>query len=58
MVGDDRALFVLKDGSKAWEIKDFLVEQDRCATVTIEGQDYPGKGAKKVLTLNNSMCIG
>jgi hypothetical protein len=35
---------MLRDGSYAWEIKDFLVSQDRCADVTLEGQVYPGKG--------------
>ena len=43
-MGDNRVLFMLKDGSKAWEIKDFLVTQDRCEVVTIEGKDYYGKG--------------
>ena len=38
---------MLKDGSKAWEIKDFLVTQDRCEVVTIEGKDYYGKGHPK-----------
>uniref|UniRef100_A0A8C5LJK6 LRP chaperone MESD n=1 Tax=Leptobrachium leishanense TaxID=445787 RepID=A0A8C5LJK6_9ANUR len=28
----------------AWEVKDFLVKQDRCVDVTLEGQVYPGKG--------------
>lgn len=44
IVGSDRAIFMLRDGSYAWEIKDFLVNQDRCAEVTLEGQMYPGKG--------------
>lgn len=44
IVGSDRAIFMLRDGSYAWEIKDFLVSQDRCAEVTLEGQMYPGKG--------------
>lgn len=43
-MGNDRAIFMLRDGSYAWEIKDFLVNQDRCAEVTLEGQMYPGKG--------------
>merc|ERR1712150_9045 len=45
VVGSNRVLFMLKDGSKAWEIKSFLVTQERCELVTIEGQDFPGKGA-------------
>nr|XP_033788653.1 LRP chaperone MESD isoform X2 [Geotrypetes seraphini] len=44
IVGSDRAIFMLRDGSYAWEIKDFLVQQDRCADVTVEGQVFPGKG--------------
>ncbi|KAI5929538.1 LRP chaperone MESD [Manis javanica] len=44
IVGSDRAIFMLRDGGYAWEIKDFLVSQDRCADVTLEGQVYPGKG--------------
>ncbi|XP_010953456.1 LRP chaperone MESD [Camelus dromedarius] len=46
IVGSDRAIFMLRDGSYAWEIKDFLVSQDRCADVTLEGQVYPGKGGR------------
>lgn len=47
IVGSNRAIFMLRDGSYAWEIKDFLVNQERCADVTVEGQTYPGKGAKE-----------
>lgn len=35
---------MLKDGSTAWDIKNFLITQDRCELVTIEGKDYYGKG--------------
>jgi len=52
VVGSNRVLLMLKDGSQAWEIKDFLVQQDRCEVVTIEGKDYPGKGATQV-----SLCM-
>ncbi|XP_075063896.1 LRP chaperone MESD [Mixophyes fleayi] len=44
LVGPNRVIFMLKDGGYAWEVKDFLVKQDRCADVTLEGQVYPGKG--------------
>lgn len=37
---------MIKDGSKAWEIKNFLVTQERCEEVTIEGKNYPGAAAK------------
>ncbi|KAL2088984.1 hypothetical protein ACEWY4_015883 [Coilia grayii] len=46
VVGSNRAIFMLRDGSYAWEIKDFLVAQERCEDVTVEGQVYPGKAAK------------
>ncbi|XP_042561301.1 LRP chaperone MESD [Clupea harengus] len=46
VVGSNRAIFMLRDGSFAWEIKDFLVAQDRCEDVTVEGQVFPGKAAK------------
>ena len=44
---------MLNDGSMAWEAKDFLVQQDRCEVVTIDGKDYPGKGGtgKQVRTV-------
>uniref|UniRef100_U3ITZ9 LRP chaperone MESD n=1 Tax=Anas platyrhynchos platyrhynchos TaxID=8840 RepID=U3ITZ9_ANAPP len=45
IVGSNRAIFMLRDGGYAWEIKDFLISQERCADVTLEGQVYPGKGA-------------
>lgn len=37
---------MLRDGSMAWEVKDFLVAQERCVDVTVEGQVFPGKAAK------------
>ncbi|TKS70346.1 LDLR chaperone MESD [Collichthys lucidus] len=47
VVGSNRVIFMLRDGSMAWEVKDFLVSQERCADVTVEGQVFPGKAAKK-----------
>ncbi|XP_061564246.1 LRP chaperone MESD [Cololabis saira] len=47
VVGSNRVIFMLRDGSMAWEVKDFLVAQERCADVTVEGQVFPGKGANK-----------
>ncbi|XP_016369473.1 LDLR chaperone MESD-like [Sinocyclocheilus rhinocerous] len=47
VVGSNRAIFMLRDGSYAWEIKDFLIAQDRCEDVTVEGQVYPRRTAKK-----------
>ncbi|CAF1017587.1 unnamed protein product [Rotaria magnacalcarata] len=45
VVDDNRILFLLKDGSQAFEVKDFLVKQDRCKEVTIDNRPYYGKGA-------------
>ncbi|XP_067634136.1 LDLR chaperone boca [Eurosta solidaginis] len=42
MVDDDRAIFLYKDGSQAWDAKDFLIKQPRCKGVTIENKEYPG----------------
>ncbi|KAI7693117.1 LRP chaperone MESD [Sarcoptes scabiei] len=39
---DDRAIFMFKDGSQAWDAKDFLITQDRCKDVTIDNKVYPG----------------
>nr|XP_020474528.1 LDLR chaperone MESD [Monopterus albus] len=47
VVGSNRVIFMLRDGSLAWEVKDFLVAQARCVDVTVEGQVFPGKAAKK-----------
>lgn len=46
-MGSNRVIFMLRDGSMAWEVKDFLVSQERCAEVTVEGQVFPGKAAKE-----------
>ncbi|XP_041659038.1 LRP chaperone MESD [Cheilinus undulatus] len=46
VVGSNRVIFMLRDGSMAWEVKDFLVSQERCADVTVEGQVFPGKAGK------------
>lgn len=43
VVGSNRVIFMLRDGSMAWEVKDFLVAQERCVDVTVEGQVFPGK---------------
>lgn len=42
MVEDSRAIFLFKDGAQAWDAKDFLVQQERCKSVTIENKTYPG----------------
>lgn len=42
MVSDDRVIFLTKDGSFAWEIKDYLVQQPECLEVSFENQKFPG----------------
>ena len=43
----NKAIFMIDDGSTAWEIKDFLVKQERCLEVTIDNEIYPGLYAKE-----------
>jgi len=45
---DDQILFKLDDGSRAYAIKDFLVEQEEVIHVSIEKTSYYGKGDKIV----------
>jgi len=33
---------MFKDGSMAWDAKDFLVSQEGCLEVVIENKNYPG----------------
>ena len=40
IVADDRVLLVIKDGSQAWDIKDYLITQTDCTTVTLEQQTF------------------
>ncbi|XP_020608414.1 LDLR chaperone boca-like [Orbicella faveolata] len=47
LVSDDRALFMLKDGSHAWDVKDFLITQPDCKLVEFDNQQFPGAGAKQ-----------
>lgn len=47
MVSDNEAIFMINDGSKSWEIKDFLIQQKNCDLVTIDQDKYPGKYAEK-----------
>ena len=57
VVGSNRVLLMLKDGSHAWAVKDFLVQQDRCEVVTIEGKDYPGKGSSAQVSCRYSLIL-
>lgn len=47
MVEDSRAIFLFKDGAQAWDAKDFLIDQQRCKSVTIENKTYRGKHTKE-----------
>ncbi|KAI6190391.1 hypothetical protein M3Y97_00112600 [Aphelenchoides bicaudatus] len=47
VVEDDRILFLFKDGSKAWEGRDYLLKQPQCKEITLEGNSIPGAGSKK-----------
>ncbi len=44
VISANRVLIKINDGAYAVQIKDFLVDQERCEVVTIDGNDYPGKG--------------
>ena len=46
LVSDDRVLLMLKDGSLAWDVKDYLVTQPDCLLVEFENQQFPGAGDK------------
>lgn len=37
----------MKDGSTAWDVKDFLIKQPECKEVSFENQNFPGAGASK-----------
>lgn len=47
VIGDNRVIFSFKDGSQAWEAKDFLIEQERMETISIENKEYHGKHSTK-----------
>lgn len=46
LVADNRVLLMIKDGSLAWDIKDFLITQPDCELVEFENQQFPGAGGK------------
>ena len=47
VIGDNRVLLQVADGSLAFEIKDYLVSQDTCEEVSFENMQFPGKGKGK-----------
>lgn len=44
---DDRIMFLFRDGSAAWEAKDYFLEQERVEDVQLEQQTYHGKYSQK-----------
>ncbi|KAL1116319.1 hypothetical protein AAG570_005814 [Ranatra chinensis] len=50
VIDDNRAIFMFKDGSQAWEAKDYLIDQPECKEVSIENKIYPGKYSETVCT--------
>ena len=48
LVADDRSIFLFKDGSQAWDAKEYLIEQERCKEVVIENKSYYGKHTEEV----------
>jgi len=47
MIEANRAIFMVKDGANSFQVKDFLLKQDRCQQVTIDQQSWDGKGSGK-----------
>ncbi|CRL03719.1 CLUMA_CG016323, isoform A [Clunio marinus] len=43
MIDTNRAIFMFSEGAQSWAAKDFLIEQERCESVTLENKVYPGK---------------
>lgn len=43
LLDDNRCIYMFKDGSQAWDAKDFLIEQKEVMEVVIENKPYLGK---------------
>lgn len=46
VIEDDRAIIMFKEGSQAWEAKEFLLKQPECAEISLEGQTIQGAASK------------
>jgi len=46
-IEDDRVLYMFREGSQAWEAKDYLIEQDQCEEVMLEQQTHLGNHCKQ-----------
>ena len=47
IVAPNRVLFVVEDGSHAWDVKDYLTKLTECTTVSFDQLSYDCKGNKK-----------
>lgn len=48
IVADDRVLFMVEDGSLAWDVKNFLIEQTECTKVSFDQLSFDCKDDKKL----------
>ena len=55
IISDDRAIFMLQDGSEAWKMKDFLIQQDGCVEVEIDKQKFPGNQPRRILSKKSEL---
>ena len=53
MVDDRRAIFMFKDGSQAWDAKDYLIEQEEMLQLTLENRVYHGLHTPEVIKISN-----
>ena len=47
LIDDDRMMFTLNDGATAFEVKDYLIEQERVEIVEIDEEIFQGKFSKQ-----------
>lgn len=47
VVAPNRVLFVVEDGSYAWDVKDYLTKLSECTTVSFDQLSYDCKDNKK-----------
>ena len=52
VVAPNRVMFLTQDGSMAWDIKDYLVTQTECTTVTFDQLSSPCAGSEPEETPN------
>jgi hypothetical protein len=39
---EKQAIYMVDDGQYAWEVKNFLIKQERCESVQIDSKTYQG----------------